>query len=89
MSNTLSFTTTLPKNSFLVDSVIAFAEPEIEDLKKFINSRVPGGFTMQAIIKTDRRKSAIARVILQEGTCKFINNYCDAKKVLLGLIKVF
>ncbi|WVY91830.1 hypothetical protein V8G54_037344 [Vigna mungo] len=82
--NTLSFATTLslsrfPKTPSLVISATALAEPETEDLKKFVKSRLPGGFAAQTIIGTGRRKSAIARVVLQEGTGKFIINYRDAK----------
>jgi len=82
--NTLSFATNLslsrfPKTPSLVVSATALAEPETEDLKKFVKSRLPGGFAAQTIIGTGRRKSAIARVVLQEGTGKFIINYRDAK----------
>lgn len=82
--DTLSFATTLslsrfPKTPSLVVSATALAEPETEDLKKFVKSRLPGGFAAQTIIGTGRRKSAIARVVLQEGTGKFIINYRDAK----------
>ncbi|KAG4964881.1 hypothetical protein JHK84_039505 [Glycine max] len=66
--------------SSLVVTATALAEPETEDLKKYVKSRLPGGFAAQTIIGTGRRKSAIARVVLQEGTGKFIINYRDAKK---------
>ncbi|CAJ1972832.1 unnamed protein product [Sphenostylis stenocarpa] len=88
--NTLSFTTTtlplsrFPKTPSLVVSATALAEPETSDLKKFVKSRLPGGFAAQTIIGTGRRKSAIARVVLQEGTGKFIINYRDAKEYLQG-----
>ncbi|MQL41389.1 30S ribosomal protein S9 [Escherichia coli] len=36
------------------------------------------------MIGTGRRKSAIARVVLQEGSGKFIINYRDAKEYLQG-----
>lgn len=49
------------------------------DLKKYVKSRLPGGFAAQTIIGTGRRKCAIARVVLQEGTGKIIINYRDAK----------
>lgn len=87
--NTLSFARTeslsvsvsrFPKTpSSLVVSATALAEPETEDLKNYVKSRLPGGFAAQTIIGTGRRKSAIARVVLQEGTGKFIINYRDAK----------
>ncbi|XP_061346441.1 small ribosomal subunit protein uS9c [Gastrolobium bilobum] len=65
-------------------AVVSPAEPETEDLTKFVKSRLPGGFAAQTIIGTGRRKSAIARVVLQEGTGKFIINYRDAKEYLQG-----
>ncbi|WJX09373.1 30S ribosomal protein S9, chloroplastic [Trifolium repens] len=58
---------------------IALAEPEIADLKKYVKSRLPGGFAAQTVIATGRRKTAVARVVLQEGTGKIIINYRDAK----------
>ncbi|KHN12741.1 30S ribosomal protein S9, chloroplastic [Glycine soja] len=92
--NTLSFARTeslsvsvsrFPKTpSSLVVSATALAEPETEDLKNYVKSRLPGGFAAQTIIGTGRRKSAIARVVLQEGTGKFIINYRDAKEYLQG-----
>ncbi|OIW12048.1 hypothetical protein TanjilG_24472 [Lupinus angustifolius] len=60
------------------------AEPETADLRKYVKTRLPGGFAAQIIIGTGRRKSAIARVVLQEGTGKFIINYRDAKEYLQG-----
>lgn len=58
--------------------------PESLDLQKFVKSRLPGGFAAQTIIGTGRRKCAIARVVLQEGTGQFIINYRDAKDYLQG-----
>ncbi|KAG6722666.1 hypothetical protein I3842_03G171800 [Carya illinoinensis] len=60
------------------------AELETMDLKKYVKSRLPGGFAAQTIIGTGRRKCAIARVVLQEGTGKVIINYRDAKEYLQG-----
>ncbi|KAG2324250.1 hypothetical protein Bca52824_006978 [Brassica carinata] len=54
------------------------------ELKKYVKSRLPGGFAAQKIIGTGRRKCAIARVVLQEGTGKVIINYRDAKEYLQG-----
>ncbi|XVE94779.1 hypothetical protein REPUB_Repub02eG0038500 [Reevesia pubescens] len=59
------------------------SEP-VENLKKYVKSRLPGGFAAQTIIGTGRRKCAIARVVLQEGTGNFIINYRDAKEYLQG-----
>ncbi|CAH2067328.1 unnamed protein product [Thlaspi arvense] len=60
------------------------AEEETMELKKYVKSRLPGGFAAQKIIGTGRRKCAIARVVLQEGTGKVIINYRDAKEYLQG-----
>ncbi|KAI4377688.1 hypothetical protein MLD38_015275 [Melastoma candidum] len=60
------------------------AEAETADLKKYVKSRLPGGFAAQTILGTGRRKCAIARVVLQEGTGKVIINYRDAKEYLQG-----
>ncbi|XP_010539936.1 PREDICTED: 30S ribosomal protein S9, chloroplastic [Tarenaya hassleriana] len=60
------------------------AEAETENLKKYVKSRLPGGFAAQKVIGTGRRKCAIARVVLQEGTGKVIINYRDAKEYLQG-----
>lgn len=55
------------------------ADLEGMSLEKYVKSRLPGGFAAQKIIGTGRRKCAIARVVLQEGTGKFVINYRDAK----------
>lgn len=66
-------------------SSAAVAEPseaaDVEEpvnLMKYVKSRLPGGFAAQTIFGTGRRKCAIARVVLQEGTGKVIINYRDA-----------
>ncbi|KAE9588442.1 hypothetical protein Lal_00003325 [Lupinus albus] len=92
--NTLSFSRTeslsrVPNFKFPSLSVTATvldspSEPETSDLRKYVKTRLPGGFAAQTIIGTGRRKSAIARVVLQEGTGKFIINYRDAKEYLQG-----
>lgn len=65
-------------------SVALSTESEPVDLKKYVKSRLPGGFAAQTMIGTGRRKCAIARVVLQEGTGKVIINYRDAKEYLQG-----
>ncbi|KAI3409179.1 uncharacterized protein J3R85_019669 [Psidium guajava] len=60
------------------------SEPVAADLRKYVKSRLPGGFAAQSIFGTGRRKCAIARVVLQEGTGKVIINYRDAKEYLQG-----
>ncbi|VFQ86902.1 unnamed protein product [Cuscuta campestris] len=87
-SNHLSLSLT-PKNPNLLRAAAAVAAPSAEDLEtadlqKFVKSRLPGGFAAQPIFGTGRRKSAIARVVLQEGSGKVIINYRDAKEYLQG-----
>ncbi|KAJ0025171.1 hypothetical protein Pint_08896 [Pistacia integerrima] len=65
-------------------TVASPAELETTNLKKYVKSRLPGGFAAQTIIGTGRRKCAIARVVLQEGNGQVIINYRDAKEYLQG-----
>lgn len=60
------------------------ADLEFTNLEKYVKSRLPGGFAAQKILGTGRRKCAIARVVLQEGTGKVIINYRDAKEYFQG-----
>jgi small subunit ribosomal protein S9 len=83
-SNSLSFPLSHPSKQPLTLRVSAtVSSPETTttttDLKKLVKSRLPGGFAAQTIHGTGRRKCAIARVVLQEGTGKVIINYRDAK----------
>ncbi|KAK4348763.1 hypothetical protein RND71_031518 [Anisodus tanguticus] len=55
-----------------------------EDLLKLVKSRLPGGFAAQPLHGTGRRKSASARVVLQEGSGKIIINYRNANEYLQG-----
>ena len=78
--NPLSLSTRTPPRPLTVLATVASPqEVETADLKKYVKSRLPGGFAAQTIIGTGRRKCAIARVVLQEGTGKLIINYRDAK----------
>ncbi|CAN6303396.1 unnamed protein product [Urochloa humidicola] len=58
------------------EEVVAVEEDAVEDalsgvaLRKYVKQRLPGGFAAQRITATGRRKTAIARVVLQEGTGK-------------------
>ncbi|XP_010471597.1 PREDICTED: 30S ribosomal protein S9, chloroplastic-like [Camelina sativa] len=73
--------------SLSITATVASPPEEVEEtieLKKYVKSRLPGGFAAQKIIGTGRRKCAIARVVLQEGTGKVIINYRDAKEYLQG-----
>ncbi|KAL5217424.1 hypothetical protein ABZP36_018108 [Zizania latifolia] len=53
-------------------------------LRKYVKQRLPGGFAAQRITATGRRKTAIARVVLQEGTGRVFINFRDAKEYLQG-----
>ncbi|CAN6322470.1 unnamed protein product [Urochloa humidicola] len=67
------------------EEVAAVEEDAVEDalsgaaLRKYVKQRLPGGFAAQRITATGRRKTAIARVVLQEGTGKVFINFRDAK----------
>ncbi|KAJ6400171.1 hypothetical protein OIU84_015760 [Salix udensis] len=78
-SNSLSFSLSL---TLRVSATVASPEitTTITNLKKSVKSRLPGGFSAQSIHGTGRRKCALARVVLQEGTGKVIINYRDAKE---------
>jgi small subunit ribosomal protein S9 len=71
------------------EEVLAVEAEEEEDalsglaLRKYVKQRLPGGFAAQRITATGRRKTASARVVLQEGTGKVFINFRDAKVVHL------
>lgn len=78
----ISTSTLVKKHSHLVvaaNATVAAGETQTEDLKKFVKATLPGGFAAQTLWGTGRRKAAIARVVLKEGTGKVIINYRDAK----------
>ncbi|KAJ9186638.1 hypothetical protein P3X46_002185 [Hevea brasiliensis] len=84
-SNSLSLSLSSKPARLLVSATVALpVESEATDIKKLVKSRLPGGFAAQPIFGTGRRKCAIARVVLQEGTGKVIINYRDAKEYLQG-----
>ncbi|CAK8569583.1 unnamed protein product [Lathyrus sativus] len=80
----LSRSSKFPSLTVSASSLAPPAEPEIADLKAFVKSRLPGGFAAQHIIATGRRKTAIARVVLKEGTGRFVVNYRDATEYFQG-----
>ncbi|GKC52835.1 30S ribosomal protein S9, chloroplastic [Tanacetum coccineum] len=67
----------------LVEPVVTARGDNLEtiNIEKYVKSRLPGGFAAQTLIGTGRRKCAIARVVIQEGSGKFIINYRDAKLI--------
>ncbi|KAF5806588.1 putative ribosomal protein S9 [Helianthus annuus] len=86
-TNSSQFPKSKPSSLTVVATVAAeplTADLETLSLEKYVKSRLPGGFAAQTLIGTGRRKCAIARVVIQEGTGKFIINYRDAKEYLQG-----
>ncbi|TXG52293.1 hypothetical protein EZV62_021462 [Acer yangbiense] len=84
-SKSTSISTVFKTPKLVVSATVASpVELETTNLKKYVKSRLPGGFAAQTVIGTGRRKCAIARVVLQEGTGKVIINYRDAKEYLQG-----
>ncbi|KAF6155781.1 hypothetical protein GIB67_007428 [Kingdonia uniflora] len=74
-----------PSLALVASSAVALPlDSETINIEKYVKARLPGGFAAQTIIGTGRRKCAIARVVLQEGTGKVIINYRDAKEYLQG-----
>ena len=63
---------------------VTVCSAEEEDLSKYVKSKLLGGFAAQRIMGTGRRKSAIARVVLLEGTGQIIINNRNAKDYLQG-----
>ncbi|KAF3442953.1 hypothetical protein FNV43_RR16871 [Rhamnella rubrinervis] len=63
----------------LIVSVASLENLKTSELKKYVKSKLPGGFDAQMIIGTDHQKSTIASIDVQEGNKKVIINYCDAK----------
>ncbi|KAK9080288.1 hypothetical protein SSX86_000046 [Deinandra increscens subsp. villosa] len=86
-ANSSQFPKTKPPSLTVVATALAeplTADLETLNLEKYVKTRLPGGFAAQTLIGTGRRKCAIARVVIQEGTGKFIINYRDAKEYLQG-----
>ncbi|CAL9067170.1 small ribosomal subunit protein uS9c-like isoform X2 [Musa acuminata AAA Group] len=79
-----SSTTSFPIAAVSGGAAVSAEDFEGVSLEKYVKSRLPGGFAAQRLIGTGRRKCAIARVVLQEGTGKFVINYRDAKEYLQG-----
>lgn len=79
----------LPRLVVVASSAAASAEPSSLDLEglsleKYVKARLPGGFAAQRLHGTGRRKCAIARVVIKEGTGKIIINSRDATEYLQG-----
>ncbi|KAL5066908.1 hypothetical protein RYX36_017795 [Vicia faba] len=78
----------LPSPTVSATSLAPPAKSEIADLKTYVKSRLPGGFAAQTIFGTGRQKNVVTRVLLQEGTRKFVINYRDADVSSLHLFFV-
>ncbi|KAJ7527452.1 hypothetical protein O6H91_16G055000 [Diphasiastrum complanatum] len=62
----------------------ALAASPADTLEAFVKAALPGGFAAQHLLGTGRRKCAIARVALVEGTGKIIINGRTAQDYLQG-----
>eukprot|EP01018_Ginkgo_biloba_P002185 Gb_39922 [translate_table: standard] len=67
-----------------MSAVTASGGLEKQDLSKYVKSRLLGGFAAQKLIGTGRRKAAVARVVLLEGTGQIIINSRTAQDKLPG-----
>lgn len=82
-SNALKMGVSLRKRTVVSSPIVkaAVAEaaeaPEMEErrsLEAWVKQQLPGGFAAARLIGTGRRKTAVARVVLVEGTGKIIIN---------------
>ncbi|KAL3683915.1 hypothetical protein R1sor_001937 [Riccia sorocarpa] len=62
----------------------ALAEEQEEDLEGYVKSVLPGGFAAAKIWGTGRRKTAVARVVLVDGSGQIIINNRTAQDYLQG-----
>ncbi|KAL5704930.1 Small ribosomal subunit protein uS9c [Ranunculus cassubicifolius] len=77
-------TSTISATSAEIANTTPLESDDSLSIEKYVKSRLPGGFAAQTLIGTGRRKCAIARVVIKEGTGKVIINYRDAKEYLQG-----
>jgi len=73
-----------PAIRMTIATIPAPSDLEIQDLPKYVKSRLPGGFAAQKLMGTGRRKTAVARVVLLEGSGKIIINGRTAQEYLQG-----
>ncbi|KAL2635921.1 hypothetical protein R1flu_007400 [Riccia fluitans] len=59
-------------------------EQEVDDLEAYVKSVLPGGFAAAKIWGTGRRKTAVARVVLVDGSGQIIINNRTAQDYLQG-----
>ncbi|KAI5063133.1 hypothetical protein GOP47_0021680 [Adiantum capillus-veneris] len=65
-------------------SASVVTDEDREALTDFVKASMPGGIAAQKLLGTGRRKTAVARVCLLEGTGKVIINYRTAQDYLQG-----
>jgi hypothetical protein len=75
-------------------SAAASAAPAITEegegsLEQWVRQILPGGFAAQRLIGTGRRKTAVARVVLIDGTGQIIINNRTAQVLLFALLSFF
>lgn len=69
----------------------AVESPEMEErrtLESWVKQQLPGGFAAARLIGTGRRKTAVARVVLVEGTGKIVINNRTAQVPLTLLLSI-
>ncbi len=72
----------------------AVAAPAITEegegsLEQWVRQMLPGGFAAQRLIGTGRRKTAVARVVLIDGTGQIIINNRTAQVLFFALLSFF
>jgi small subunit ribosomal protein S9 len=67
----------------------AITEEGEGSLEQWVRQMLPGGFAAQRLIGTGRRKTAVARVVLIDGTGQIIINNRTAQVLLFALLSFF
>ncbi len=67
----------------------AITEEGEGSLEQWVRQMLPGGFAAQRLIGTGRRKTAVARVVLIDGTGQIIINNRTAQVLLFDLLSFF
>ncbi len=67
----------------------AITEEGEGSLEQWVRQMLPGGFAAQRLIGTGRRKTAVARVVLIDGTGQIVINNRTAQVLLFALLSLF
>jgi small subunit ribosomal protein S9 len=67
----------------------AITEEGEGSLEQWVRQMLPGGFAAQRLTGTGRRKTAVARVVLIDGTGQIIINNRTAQVLLFALLSFF